>query len=226
MTVPTFRRGPNYIFNQWQLAFSYLLNPFLLATSLTTEISSFLYINQLGSISTSFWRYPLKSVRRKALGWISYFTPSGLKVVFYTHQIEQAIELPEKLALSAKIEEVSRFGENEIKVTICRVPLQFKDDEIADELKIYGEIFKINALKDRYGMQIGKRYVFFKKNTMKEIPRFLTMGGVQIWHTITNNLPTVTTAKKKFTKETIVKNYNIRDNVAETQRQRKHGRTK
>jgi len=106
------------------------------------------------------------------------------------------------------------------------VPLQFKDDEIADELKIYGEIFKINALKDRYGMQIGKRYVFFKKNTMKEIPRFLTMGGVQIWHTITNNLPTVTTAKKKFTKETIVKNYNIRDNVAETQRQRKHGRTK
>jgi len=46
-----------------------------LATVLTNEISSFLYINQLGSISTSFWRYPLKSGRRKALGWISYFTP-------------------------------------------------------------------------------------------------------------------------------------------------------
>jgi len=29
LTVPTFRRSPNYIFNQWQLAFSYLLNPFL-----------------------------------------------------------------------------------------------------------------------------------------------------------------------------------------------------
>ena len=72
LTVPAFRRGPNYIFNQWQLAVSYLLNPFLLATALTNEISSFLYINQLGSISTSFWRYPLKSVRRKALGWISY----------------------------------------------------------------------------------------------------------------------------------------------------------
>ena len=55
---------------------SYLLNPFLLATALTNEISSFLYINQFGSISTSFWRYPLKSVRRKALGWISYFTPT------------------------------------------------------------------------------------------------------------------------------------------------------
>jgi len=54
---------------------SYLLNPFLLATALTNEISSSLYINQFGSISTSFWRYPLKSVRRKALGWISYFTP-------------------------------------------------------------------------------------------------------------------------------------------------------
>jgi len=45
-----------------------------LATALTNEISSFLYINQFGSISTSFWQYPLKSVRRKALGWISYFT--------------------------------------------------------------------------------------------------------------------------------------------------------
>ena len=60
----------------------------------------------------------------------------GLKVVFHTHQTEQAIELREKLALSAKIEEVSRFGENEIKVTICRLPPQFKDEEIADELKI------------------------------------------------------------------------------------------
>ena len=40
----------------------------------------FLYINQSGSISTSFWRYPLKSVRRKALGWISYFTPSSSSV--------------------------------------------------------------------------------------------------------------------------------------------------
>ena len=59
---------------------SYLLNPFLLATALTNKISSFLYINQLGSISTSFWRYPLKSVRRKALGWISYFTPSSSSV--------------------------------------------------------------------------------------------------------------------------------------------------
>ena len=35
---------------------------------------------QIGSISTSFWRYPLKSVRRKALGWISYFTPSSSSV--------------------------------------------------------------------------------------------------------------------------------------------------
>ena len=61
-------------------AFSYLLNSFLLATALTNEISSFLYINQLGSISISFWRYPLKSIRRKASGWISYFTPSSSSV--------------------------------------------------------------------------------------------------------------------------------------------------
>jgi len=46
---------------------------------------------------------------------------------------------------------------------------------------------------------------------MKEIPCFLTMGGVKFWHTITNNLPTVSTAKKKATKETIVKNHNIRE---------------
>jgi len=60
----------------------------------------------------------------------------GLKVVFHTPQTEQAIELREKLALSANIAEVLRFGENEIKATICRVPPQFKDEEIADELKI------------------------------------------------------------------------------------------
>ena len=92
--------------------------------------------------------------------------------------MEQAMEL-KKLALSAKIE-VLRFGENEIRVTICRVPPQFKDEEIMEELKSYGEVFKINAFKDRYGIQIGKRHVFFKKNTMHEILRFLTMGGVQI----------------------------------------------
>ena len=86
----------------------------------------------------------------------------GLKVVFHTRETEQAIQLREKLALSAKIE-VSRFGENEIRVTICRVPPQFKDEEIAEELNIYGEAFKINVLKDRYGIQIGKRHVFFKK---------------------------------------------------------------
>ena len=28
----------------------------------------------ISHFSTSFWRYPLKNVRRKALGWISYFT--------------------------------------------------------------------------------------------------------------------------------------------------------
>ena len=50
-----------HCFNQWDLFFS-------------------VYINQFGSISTSFWRYPLKSVRRKALGWIFYFTPSSSSV--------------------------------------------------------------------------------------------------------------------------------------------------
>jgi len=101
----------------------------------------------------------------------------GLKVVFHTYEIEQAMELREKLALSAKIEEVSRFGENEIRVTICRIPPQFKNDEIADDLKVYGEVIKINVLTDRYGIQLGKRHVFFKKSTMTEIPRCLTMGG-------------------------------------------------
>jgi len=100
----------------------------------------------------------------------------GLKVVFHTHETDQAIELREKLSLSAKIEEVKRFGENKTRVTICRVPPQFKNEEIAEELAICGEVFEINALKGRYGIQIGKRHVFFKTNTMKEIPRSLTMG--------------------------------------------------
>jgi len=104
----------------------------------------------------------------------------GLKAVFHTHETEQAIELREKLALSAIIEEVSRFGENETRVTICRVPPQFKDEEIVEELKSYGEVFKINALKDRYGMTDRQKTCLFQKNTMKEIPRFLTMGRVQI----------------------------------------------
>jgi len=52
----------------------------------TTELvinrkADFLLYNQFGCISTSFWRCPLKSVRRKALGWISYFTPS------YNHSV-------------------------------------------------------------------------------------------------------------------------------------------
>jgi len=104
----------------------------------------------------------------------------GLKVLFHTNEVDQAIELREKLALSAKIEEVARYGENEIRVTICRVPPQFKNEEIAEVLKCFGDVFKINVLTDRYGIQIGKRHVFFKKNTMTELPRFLSMGGVNI----------------------------------------------
>jgi len=67
-------------FNQWEFFFSDLLNPFLLATVSTNENSAFLFINQFGCTSTLFWRCPLKSVRRKALGWISYFTPSSSSV--------------------------------------------------------------------------------------------------------------------------------------------------
>jgi len=67
-------------FNQWELFFSDLLNPFLLATVSINENSAFLFVNQFGGTSTSFWRCPLKSVRRKALGWISYFTPSSSSV--------------------------------------------------------------------------------------------------------------------------------------------------
>ena len=68
--------------------------------------------------------------------------------LFHTNEVDQAIELREKLALSAKIEEVARYGEIEIRVTICRVPPHFKKDEIAEELKSYGEPFKVNTLTD------------------------------------------------------------------------------
>jgi len=45
--------------------------PFLIGYFLTNKDFAFLFIHQFGCISTSFWRCPLKSVRRKALGWIS-----------------------------------------------------------------------------------------------------------------------------------------------------------
>jgi len=87
----------------------------------------------------------------------------GLKVVFHTHETTQAMELREKLALSAKVEEVSRFGENEIRVTICRIPPQFKNDEIADDLKIYGEVIKINVLTTGTGYKSGNDMCSLKR---------------------------------------------------------------
>ena len=72
-----FRRS----FNQWQLAFAYLLNPFLLATALTNEISSFLNIIQFGCISTSFWRCPWRVSDDKL--WDESLTSRHLKVLYH-----------------------------------------------------------------------------------------------------------------------------------------------
>jgi len=52
-----------------------------LATVSTNANSAFQFINRFGSISTPFWRCSLKSVRRKAVGWSSYFTPSSSSVL-------------------------------------------------------------------------------------------------------------------------------------------------
>jgi len=163
----------------------YLQSPCEVLAKFKTPLKRFEIYEELGKLRFDF-RQKLAAIVQSP----------GLKVVFHTHTTEQAVELREKLALSAKIE-VSRFGENEVRVTLCRVPPQFKDEEMAEELNNLGEVLKRNILKDRYGIQIGKRHVFFKKNAMREVPRFLTMGRVQILVYYNEQLPFCEYCKEK-----------------------------
>jgi len=56
------------------------------------------------------------------------------------------MELKEKLSYSSKVKEVSRHGENELKI-MSRVPPQFKDTDI-QTIQKYAETITKNAIVD------------------------------------------------------------------------------
>ena len=51
---------------------------------------------------------------------------SGVRATLYAYNRESAKQLRQLLALSPKIQEINRIGENELKVTISRVAPQIK----------------------------------------------------------------------------------------------------
>ena len=102
----------------------------------------------------------------------------GLRATFHARNREAAIELKEKLSLSSKVKEVTRFGENEIKIIMNRIPPQFKDSDIRQAIAEYAEVIRINVISDQYGIQTGTRHIFVKRQTMVHIPRYLQLGGV------------------------------------------------
>ena len=54
-----------------------------------------------------------------------------LRATLYAYNRESAKQLRQLLALSPKVQEVYRIGENELNVTISRVPSYIKEEEIA-----------------------------------------------------------------------------------------------
>jgi len=64
----------------WKMAWSKRFIPKLFVWYSSRDIVRMEWRYKFGCASTPFWRCPLKSVRRKALGWISYFTPSSSSV--------------------------------------------------------------------------------------------------------------------------------------------------
>ena len=102
----------------------------------------------------------------------------GLRATFHARNREAAIELKEKLTLSPEVKEVSRFGENELKIIMSRVPPQFKDSDIRQTIEEYAEVIRINVINDQYGIQTGTRHVFVKSHGMAHIPRYLQLEGI------------------------------------------------
>ena len=97
----------------------------------------------------------------------------GLIATLYAYNRESAKQLRQLLALSPKVQEVYGVGENELKVTISRVPPQIKEEEIAQVIKDFAEPLRMNIIKDKYGIQTGSRHVIIKRSIMQHIPRFL-----------------------------------------------------
>jgi len=97
----------------------------------------------------------------------------GLRATLYAYNRESAKQLRQLLALSPKVQEVYRIGENELKVTISRVASQIKEEEIAQVIKDFAEPLRMNIIKDKHGIQAGSRNVIIKRSIMQHIPRFL-----------------------------------------------------
>jgi len=121
----------------------------------------------------------------------------GLRATLYAYNRESAKQLRQLLALSPKVQEVYRMGENELKVTISRLPPQIKEEEIAHVIKDFAEPMRMNIIKDNYSIPPGSRHVIIKTSTMQHIPRFLKIG---------NNLYAVNIAGQNATKGRIAKN--------------------
>ena len=102
----------------------------------------------------------------------------GLRATIYAADRPSTIQIKEILMKSTAIEEIKRYGEDEIK--IVRVPPQFLNDDILKVIDTYAKPIRINNILDQYGIQTGSKHVFGKKEGMRHIPRFLQMGAVQV----------------------------------------------
>jgi len=104
----------------------------------------------------------------------------GLRATIYAVDRPSAIQVKEILMKSTVIEEIKRYGEDETKIVLSRVPPQFLNNDILKVIDTYAKLIRINNILDQYGIQIGSKHVFVKKEDMRHIPRFLLMGAVQV----------------------------------------------
>ena len=104
---------------------------------------------------------------------------------------------------STVIEEIKRYGEDETKIVLSRVPPQFLNNDMLKVIDTYAKLIRINNILDQYGIQIGSKHVFVKKEDMRHIPRFLLMGAVQV-HVRYEEQRSVVIAKRVVMKDTNV----------------------
>jgi len=104
----------------------------------------------------------------------------GLRATIHAVDRQAAIQIKEILMRSTLIEEIKRFGEDEIKLILNRVPPQFINSDIMKAIEPYSRPIRVNNIVDQYGIQTGAKHVFVKREGMRHIPRFLQMGAVQV----------------------------------------------
>jgi len=104
----------------------------------------------------------------------------GLRATIHAIDRQAAIQIKEILMRSTLIEEIKRFGEDEIKLILNRVPPQFISSDIMKVIEPYARPIRVNNIVDQYGIQTGTKHVFIKREGMRHIPRFLQMRAVQV----------------------------------------------